>query len=217
MTISSRIYDISVLLGSESIDFPGDPPFVREQVGKIGETGACHLTLLRMSAHAGTHLDCPAHFLPGGRTVDSYAPEDFLLPALVVRIEDPEAVTLREIEALPIREGDAVLFKTANSRSGRSASGVFVADYVYLTPEAARFCADRKVRLVGIDYITIERYGDPAFPAHRTLSEYGILILEGIRLGHVPEARYTLSCLPLRIQGCEASPVRAILLPGPRD
>jgi len=208
----AAIHDISVLLGEESVDFPGDPPFIRERVSQIGENGVCDLSLLKMSAHAGTHLDSPAHFLAGGRTIDAFPAEDFFLPALVAGIEDREAIRLREIQNLPIREGDAVLFKTRNSRSGLCASGVFSPDYVYLTPEASRFCASRKVRLVGIDYITIERYGDQDYPVHRTLAGSGILILEGIRLDRVPEGRYTLVCLPLRIRGCEASPVRAVLL-----
>jgi arylformamidase len=66
--------------------------------------------------------------------------------------------------------------------------------------------------MVGIDYITIERYGDEAFPSHHTILGKGIPVLEGLDLKEVPPGRYTLICLPLKIKGAEASPVRAILV-----
>ena len=85
-------------------------------------------------------------------------------------------------------------------------------DFVYLTPEAAEFCVEQNSRLVGIDYITIEKYGDEFFPAHRKILGNNMFVLEGIDLNGVPPGRYTLMCLPLRIKGGEASPARAILL-----
>jgi arylformamidase len=212
MKIPRTVYDISVLLGGESIDFPGDPPYVRERVGRIGETGDYELSSLRLSAHAGTHLDSPSHFCLGGKTIDAYSAGEFILPARVVEVADREAVRPEEIaSALPL-PGEAVLFRTANSLSGRSTRGAFSPDYVCLTPEAALLCVEKGVRLVGLDYITVERYGDQAFPVHHALSENGILILEGIHLGHVPPGDYLLLCLPLKIRGGEASPVRAVLL-----
>ena len=108
-------------------------------------------------------------------------------------------------------DGDALLFKTDNSLSGRCRTGTFSERFVYLSPGAAQFCVDRKLGLIGVDYITIERYGDEAFPAHRTILGKDILVLEGIDLGNVPPGRYTLFCFPLKIKDGEASPVRAIL------
>jgi arylformamidase len=212
MKIPHTVYDISVLLGGESIDFPGDPPYVRERVGRIGETGPYELSSLRMSAHAGTHLDSPSHFFAGGWTIDAYPARDFILPARVVQAAGRDAVLPADLENARLRSGEAVLFKTANSLTGRSTSGVFSPDYVYLTLEVARVCVEKRVPLVGLDYITVERYGDQAFPVHRVLSENGILILEGIHLEQVPPGGYVLICLPLKIKGGEASPVRAVLL-----
>ena len=91
-------------------------------------------------------------------------------------------------------------------------NGTFSEQFVYLSPEAADICINKKVKLVGLDYITVERYGDQEFPIHRRLLENNIPLLEGIYLKDVPAGRYTLICLPLKIRGGEASPVRAILV-----
>jgi arylformamidase len=116
------------------------------------------------------------------------------------------------LENLDIEPGDALLFKTDNSVSGRCRNGVFSENFVYLSSAAANFCVEEKIRLVGIDYISIEKYGDEAFPSHRKILGNNILILEGIDLKEAPQGRYTLICLPLTIKDGEASPVRAILL-----
>lgn len=207
-----NIYDISVRLGDESIDYPGDTPYFRELIWTIKDSGICDLSKLVMSAHSGTHIDMPAHFIESGGTLDSYPVQDFILPAQVVNIEDKEAIRPVELKNLNIEPGDALLFKTYNSVSGHCKTGSFSERFVYLSPEAAELCVDKEVSLVGIDYITIERYGDEAFPSHRKILGNNILVLEGINLNAVPSGRYTLLCLPLKIKGGEASPVRAVLL-----
>lgn len=206
------VYDISVWLGAESIDYPGHPPFSREPIGRTRGRGALELSKLVMSAHAGTHLDFPAHFIPGGKHIDDYPIRRFILPAQVVTIEDKEAIRPSELENRDIKPGDALLFKTDNSLSGRCTSGVFSKSFVYMSPEAADFCVDEKVSLVGIDYGSIDRYDAQDFPAHHKLLGNDILILESINLKGVPPGSYTLFCLPLKIKGAEGSPARAILI-----
>lgn len=207
-----RVYDISVLLGEQSIDYPGDTPYARDLIWTIAESGTCNLSRLGMSAHSGTHVDAPYHFIEDGRKIDECPVADFILPAVVVEVEDEISITPGEIEGKDIRPGDAVLFKTGNSRSGRCRSGTFSEAFVHLSAEAAGHLVRCEVRLVGIDYVTIERFGDDRFPSHHTLLGHGIFVLEGIDLTEVPVGRYTLFCLPLRIKGAEASPVRAILV-----
>jgi arylformamidase len=206
------VYDISIWLGAESFDYPGHPPFSREPIGRAGDSGALELSRLAMSAHAGTHLDFPAHFIAGGKHIDDYPIQRFILPAQVVSIEDKEAIRPSELENLDIKPGDALLFKTDNSLSGRCTSGVFSKSFVYMSPEAADFCVDKKVSLVGIDYGSIDRYDTQDFPAHHKLLGNDILILETINLREVPPGRYTLFCLPLKIKGAEGSPARAVLV-----
>lgn len=205
------IYDISVRLGDESIDYPGDTPYSRELIWTIKESGICDLSKLVMSAHSGTHIDTPAHFIEDAETLDSYSVQDFILPAQVVNIEDKEAIRPAELKKLNIEPGDALLFRTDNSVSGHCKTGSFSERFVYLSSEAAELCVNKKISLVGIDYITIERYGDETFPSHRKILRNNIPVLEGINLSAVPAGRYTLFCLPLKIKGGEASPVRAVL------
>jgi arylformamidase len=206
------VYDISVLLGEESIDYPQDTPYSRGLIWTIEDGGICELSKLVMSAHSGTHVDFPSHFIPSGKTLDQYDITDFMLTARVVEIEDAEAIHPSELQDLDIKQEDALLFKTDNSRSGLCKRGVFSDRFVYLSSKAAEFCVEKRVALVGLDYITIEKYGDENFRAHCKLLGRGILILEGINLEEVPAGTYTLLCLPLKIKGGEASPVRAVLL-----
>jgi len=207
----NSLYDISVTLGSDSIVYPGDPVFLREVVssGATGETA--EVSKLEFSAHTGTHLDFPAHFFRGAGTTEQYAVQEFIIPAQVVSIADPVAVKRSELENKPIKEHRALLFKTANSVTGLVNGGEFSPRYVYLTEDAAEFCIEKKARLVGLDYLSIERYGEKDYPVHRKFLAHDILILECINLKPVPEGDYILFCFPLKIGGGEASPVRAVL------
>jgi len=165
-----------------------------------------------MSAHAGTHLDAPAHFVVGGKRIDEYAAGELIFPAHVVDITAEAAVSAGDLAHLGLEAGDAVLFKTANSREGHCRSGGFSEEYVSVSAEAARALAEQRVGLVGIDYLSIDPPDDDTHPAHHALLGAGALVLEGIDLRAVPEGRYTLICLPLAIASGEAAPARAILV-----
>ncbi len=210
--IYHSVYDISIILGEQAPDWPGDPPFHRDIICRISADSPFALSGLSMSAHSGTHIDTPSHFIPGGKTLDDYAVRDFILPAQVIEIRDSISVKAGDIAQLNISPGSALLFKTSNSAGGLCVSRTFSENYVHLSPETADICIDKKIRLAGIDYISIEKYGEEECPVHRKLLENDILILEGINLKDVPPGNYTLLCFPLRIKEGEASPVRAVLL-----
>lgn len=213
MILYQTIYDISVLLGEEAIDYPGDPPFRREMLYALRNGDAADVSQLSMSAHAGAHLDAPAHFFDRPEyAIDRYPVQTFILPAMVAPIKDSQTIRPRELEGVEIHPGDALLFKTANSLDGRCKSGMFREDFVDISPETADFCLAQGVKLVGIDYVSVERHGDGTYPVHHKLLGNNVFILEGINLAEVPPGRYTLICLPLKIKGGEASPVRAVLL-----
>ena len=212
MIDKTKIHDISVALGAESIDYPGDTPYSSSFLATIKDGAPSTLSSLSLSAHSGTHLDAPAHFIPDGKTIDQYEAGDFILPALVVDFCGKEFVSEQDLAGIPINPGDALLFKTDNSFSGRCRSGVFSEDYVYIDKGAARLCAEKGASLVGLDYITIERFGDDSFEAHKVLLEADALVLEGINLSNVKSGQYTLFCAPLKLMGVEASPARALLL-----
>jgi arylformamidase len=207
-----KCHDISVLLGEEAIDYPGDTPFARKDVVELEKGGPYNLSRLETSLHAGTHLDMPSHFLRDGKRVENYPPETFILSALVAEIEPCRTITPEQLQDVNIRQGEALLLKTDNSRSGICRNGKFTENFVHMSTEGAVYCAQRNPALVGIDYITIESFHSKTFEAHLALVGKGIFILEGINLGDVAPGRYTLLCLPLKIKGAEGSPTRAVLL-----
>ena len=212
MKTFEEIYDISVTLGTENVSYPGDPPYSREPlILKFGDKRAA-ISKVAMGTHSGTHVDTPYHFIPGGKNLDELPAERWILPAQVISIKDKEAIRPSELRNIDIKTGDALLFKTDNSISGRCVSGVFSENFVYVSPETADFCVEKKVSLVGIDYDTVERYGDLDFPTHHRLLGNDILILENINLKDVPPGRYILFCPPLKMKGADGAPTRAILV-----
>ncbi len=205
-----EIWDISLALGREEAVYPGDPPFRRRLVASLGQ-GDFELAELCLSAHAGTHLDAPAHFLAGGASLDSYPPERFLLPALVVAAPGRGALGPGAVAGLAPRPGRALIFQTANSLEGRAASGRWREDYAHLSPDLARACLDLGAPLVGLDAPSPDAPGDVGYPVHRLLLTAGVLILEGLNLAGVAPGEYLLICPPLKIAGGEAAPARALL------
>ena len=210
------VYDISILLGSEQIEIPlptgGVNRFSRIEVSRIEDGGPFLLSNLMLNCHTGTHVDVPLHFIPNEKPIDEYPAQQFILPAIVIDIADDESIRLSELKDVRINEGDALLFKTNNSEKGLLRSGIMSDKWVYMSPESADFCIEKKVRLVGIDYVAPEKppLGDDTI--HKKLFRHNIMIMENIALDQVPPGKYTLICLPLKIKGAEASPVRAILI-----
>ncbi|MEA1961081.1 MAG: cyclase family protein [Bacillota bacterium] len=210
--MDKRYYDISVSLGKEAITYPGDPSFMRNELGALEEGDRFAVSLLAMSAHCGTHLDAPRHMFLEGKSIDRYQPEELIFTAKVVEIEAGDSVQEKDLQALNLQPDEAVLLKTLNSKNGGTRSGQFDEDYIYISEGAAQLCADKQLALVGIDAISVDSYQKGTdFPAHRILLGQGILILEGITLDRVEPGTYTLMCLPLKIDGGEAAPCRAIL------
>ncbi|MFB3765228.1 MAG: cyclase family protein [Methanotrichaceae archaeon] len=205
-------YDISVGLGEGDAAYPGDVPYSKEVTSIISAGANYNLSTLRLSAHSGTHIDAPAHYIDGAKTLDMYPPERFILAANVIFTEDNESIKPDVLRHADVKECDAVLFKTQNSISGLCKSGIFSEKFVYLSEEAAKLCIDLDISLVGIDYISIDRYEDDAAPVHHMLLKNDVLILEGIDLSRVAPGKYMLAALPLRIKDVEAAPARAILL-----
>jgi len=134
---NKKFYDISVLLGVESINYPGDTPYQRKMVQTLQGGDDCNLSEITMSAHAGTHMDAPLHFFPDGKTIDQFPVEKFVLSAHVVHIRNDALIEPRELESVDVRPGQAILFKTQNSTTGRIENGVFQEDFVYLSPQQA--------------------------------------------------------------------------------
>jgi arylformamidase len=207
-----RIFDISLPLRPAMVVWPGDPAFERAVTSDMRRGDLFNLSVIRMSAHTGTHVDAPRHFIDGGRSIDRIDPSVFIGPCRVAAVEDRAAIDLDAVEALALDGIERLLFKTRNS--ARLERAAFVTDYVALTPEAARYLASLgSLRLVGVDYLSIAPYGErDAVPVHHALLGRSIVALEGIDLRAVEPGDYELVALPLRIEGADGSPVRAVLI-----
>ena len=213
------VLDISLPLSSQTPAGPGDPPFVRRLVLSQAADG-CEVAALGLSAHSATHIDFPAHFLPGGKRAGDYPAAAFFLPAVVIDCGETLRLGPDVLAGTAIAAGDAVLFQTSNSRTNRFAGPAFPGDFAALTPNLARELAARNIGLVGIDAMSIEPLDNPNYPVHQLLLAADILILEGLTLAKARPGRYQLVCLPLAIADAEAAPVRAVLLDdasGPTD
>ena len=208
---NATIHDISVTLGTESIDYPGDTAYSRNLIMNSGDS-FCNLSRLEMSCHSGTHLDVPFHFYADGKTLDDFQVTDFIKRVHVIEIMDSDRITVSEVDWSLISPGEGVLFKTRNSREGLVKSGKFVSDFVYLSPDAAKKVNECKASLVGIDYISIEQFGVEHFHSHLEVLGQDVIVLEAVNLEGITEGTYTLMCLPLKLSSADASPVRAILI-----
>jgi arylformamidase len=204
-----RIYDVTVPLSSEVPTFPGDPPFEMQRVSRIGEGSPYALARLAMGSHSGTHVDAPSHFLGDGATVDELPLEILLGKARVVDLSVSEKVERLDLEALDLSDDLRVLIKTR--MSGQLRHRGFQEDYTYLTPDAAVYLAQIGIKLVGIDYLSIERFGSADYASHRALLGAGVVIVEGLDLSEVEPGEYEMACLPLRIVGADGSPARVVL------
>jgi arylformamidase len=177
---------------------------------KTFETDKARESLISMSTHAGTHVDAPYHFLQQGITIDNFDLNSLVGPCKVIDLSHcDEKITAADLEKQSINQGDRILLKTKNSKN--EASAPFNPNFVYLAADAAQYLASKKILTVGIDYLGIER-AQPNHETHRVLFENNITIIEGLRLDHVQAGTYFLCCLPLKLQGLDAAPARAILL-----
>jgi len=202
--------DVSVPLHTGMVSWPGDPAVAIVPFKEIVRGGSSNVSKLSMGAHTGTHMDAPRHFFVGGRGIDTMPLEATVGPARVIQIRDRESVKVSELGGCRIRRGERILFKTHGSEE-RWKRREFDRDYVYITSEAARYLAERGVRTVGVDYLSVGGYKKDGAETHRALLGAGIWIIEGLNLSGVKPGRYDLICLPLRILDGDGAPSRAVL------
>lgn len=206
----SRSIDISARLRPGVTTWPTSVGFAVHPTRAIERGDEVNESRLDMDVHVGTHIEGPLHFIDGGAPVESIPLETLIGPAHVELVADADDVGPDELSGVP--EGvERLLIRTRNSDEWHG-DEPFRTDYVALTQEGARRVVERGIRLVGIDYVSIQRFDDDP-ETHRILLRGGVTILEGLHLADVAPGTYRLVCLPLRLEGTEASPARAILEP----
>src|SRR3982751_4324205 len=207
-----KIYDITVPIHSTMPVYEGDPGVKIESWSAFAKGDSSNVSMLNFGAHTGTHVDAPAHFIEGANTIDNLPLDTLIGPARIVRVpDDAIEITPEFLSGCDLHGVTRVLFHTRNSQFWTDAT--FRKDFTHLLPEAAELLVAGGVRLVGIDYLSIEKFHSGHHRTHLTLLREGVVIVEGLDLSDVPDGDYELICLPLKIAdgSGDGAPARAVL------
>jgi arylformamidase len=203
-----KIYDISVPISSALPTFPGDPPVRIEPVTRIARGDPANVSRITLSSHCGTHIDVSLHYNDHGVSVDHIPLTLLIGKALVADLRGTEEIDGKALSRLKLAGVERLIIRTDNSRLWDR--GGFHEGYAHLTKEGAEFLLKTEVSLVGIDYLSVERFPGSG-EVHRLLLGRGMIILEGLNLDGIDGGDYELVCLPLKIRGGDGAPARAIL------
>lgn len=208
------VYDVTLPVSGSMLTWPGDPPVSVRRTSDVGRGDSSTVSELILGSHTGTHVDAPAHFLPGGYGVDRIPMTALVGDAYVADARGRHgALSHDDMAGLNVPGGTSrLLIRSDNSRLWDQASPAFPDSYVCLSPGAAEWCVERGLVCVGVDFLSVEQKGSPGHPTHVTLLRAGIAIIEGLDLRAVEPGSCELLCLPLRITGCDGSPARVLLI-----
>lgn len=208
-----NIIDISVPMHSKMPMWPGSAGFRLTHTRRIRDGNSSNISKVEFDIHVGTHVDAPLHFLENGNPIEKLDLEVMVGPAVVADLSNLKSITANDLEALNLQTGiERLLLRTNNSRLIANEVNEFSEDFVALTADAAQWVVNRGIRLIGIDYLSIQRYSDDSL-THIILFSAGVIVVEGLNLLEVEAGNYELICLPLKIIGAEGAPSRAILRP----
>ena len=207
----SRVYDVSVPVRTGGLVYPGNPEISIELEQAIARGAGANVSAVSFGSHTGTHVDAPRHFIDDGGTVDVIPLERLIGPAIVIAFEDSlKSIGAGDLESRDLGSHKRVPLRTRNS--GFITDEEFHRDYTFLAPDGAEFLVSRGVELVGIDYLSIEQFHSGHHRTHRTLLSNGVVIVEGLNFADVPPGEYDFVCLPLRLEGLDGAPARAVLI-----
>ncbi len=207
------IFDVSVPIKTGGVVYPGNPEISITPQQAISQGAGANVSRLDLGSHTGTHVDSPKHFFDDGAGVDALSLEVLIGPARLIAFDD-SVMSIGEAELRPhdLTGVTRVLFKTRNSAWLASGTSEFHPDYTYVAPDGAEYLASLGVKLVGVDYLSVEQFHSGHHRTHRTLLERGIIIVEGLLLSSPPDGDYTLYCLPILLTGLDGAPARAVLI-----
>jgi arylformamidase len=196
---SVKIYDITLEVFG-CVVFGNDPAPGKQTLCNMEEGDLYNLTAFSMCAHNGTHLDAPAHFLRDGQTVEKI-PLDRTVGAAYLTEHNG-----------PLTAGDAeTVLAAAQAADPEAARRLLFRGSTVITLEAAKVFARAGVLLLGNESQTVGPEDTP-MEVHQLLLGANVILLEGIRLKHVPEGAYFLNAAPLNLAGADGAPCRAILI-----
>ena len=207
------IYDISIPLRSGGVVYPGNPAISITAQQAISQGAGANVSRIDMGSHSGTHVDAPKHFFDDGAGADTLPLDVLMGPARLIAVDDAvKSVGETELRAHDLRGVTRVLIRTRNSAWLASGSTEFHPDYTFLSPEGAAYLVGLGVKLVGVDYLSVEQFHSGHHRTHRTLLGANVVIIEGLVLTEPPPGDYELRCLPLRLTGLDGAPARAVLI-----
>ncbi|MES1255711.1 MAG: cyclase family protein [Acidobacteriota bacterium] len=204
-----KLIDVTVPLDANLPTYPGNTPFALEAVKRIARGDSSNVSTLHMSAHAGTHVDAPRHFFDDAPGADALPLEMLLGRTRVIEITSRAGIGADELADIDLSDDLRVLFKTSNSRLWGSPD--FHQDYVGVTASGAEHLIAHGIKVVGVDYLTVEEFKKPGAPAHHVLLGGGAIVIEGLNLRDVDPGIYDMLCLPLRVVGSDGAPARVLL------
>jgi len=206
-----KIIDISMPITEKTIVW--DDEFIPEikKLGSISKGDIANSSYIKMSLHTATHIDFPKHFYDNGKTQENFSLENFYGKAYVVEIKD-DPITYESFEKTNIPSDiKKIIIKTGNDKL--YGLGKFSKDFIALDNSGADWIVEKGIELVGIDYLSIEKYyNNDNYYVHKRLLGNDILIIEGLNLSNVEAGEYTFYALPLKVFGKDAAPVRAFLI-----
>ncbi len=207
-----KIYDVTVPLSNDVPVYEGDPAVEISTAHSISNGDSANVSRICCGVHTATHVDAPNHFIDGTRRVHELDLEKMIGRCQIVEI-DKNVDAIGAEHANQLENVERVLFKTKNSDFWNDFPAGFRKDFTYIEPEAAQILVKKGVKLVGIDYLSVEKFGSEDFATHITLLENEVVILEGLDLREVPAGEYEIICLPLKIIGGtgDGAPARTIL------
>jgi arylformamidase len=207
------IYDVTVAISAEVPIYKGDPGVEVLPFKSFAGGDGVNVSQIAFGVHTGTHVDAPNHFVEGGKRVHEIDPEKLLGPCRVIEIYD-EIIAIEPDHIGDISDVERLLLKTRNSQFWSEPEKGFRTDFSYITPDTATMLVESGVKLIGIDYLSIEQGGAPGHPVHTTLLAKEIVIVEGLDLRKVPPGEYELICMPLKYIGAggDGAPARTVLI-----
>ncbi len=207
-----KVHDVSVTISEELPIWPGNPGLSMKLTNSLARGDDANVTRLEMGVHTGTHIDAPFHFEPDGRSVDQLPMEVLVGPCRVFDMtEVGESIGPSDLETIDFTCTSRVLFKTKNSEWWARGQRQFQKNFIHLHEEGARFLIECGVKLVGIDYLSVERFASPDHATHHILLRNQVVIIEGVDLSAVSAGEYELIALPLKLKGADGAPARVLL------
>jgi arylformamidase len=204
-----KVIDVSVPLDHTLATYPNNTPFTLEPIQRIARGDSSNVSTLHMSAHTGTHVDAPRHFFDKGMGTEALPLEMLMGRARVIEITSRAGITAEDLSRTDLSEDVRLLIKTHNSRLWGAPD--FHTDYVGVTASGAKHLISRGIKVLGVDYLSVEVFRTPGAPAHHALLGAGVIVIEGLNLVDVDPGVYEMFCLPLRIVGSDGAPARVVL------